>query len=92
MHSSNIVAGTSLLVSNMHWSSIFIYYFIIQVCHVTCTLGLLSHVAPCMKTENGLNWIKSSNHVGLCQNCIQNCLYVVDKTYVAEMSCNQLFD
>ena len=27
---------------------------IIQVHHVTCTLGLLSHVAPCIKTEDGL--------------------------------------
>ena len=25
---------------------------IIQVHHVTCTLGLLFHVAPCIKTEN----------------------------------------
>ena len=31
----------------------FIFIFIIiQVHHVTCTLGLLSHVAPCIKTED----------------------------------------
>ena len=27
--------------------------------HVTCTLGLLSHVAPCIKTEDGLKQVKS---------------------------------
>ncbi len=27
--------------------------------HVTCTLGLLSHVAPCIKTEDGLKRVKS---------------------------------
>ena len=31
---------------------IFIFIFI-QVHHVTCTLGLLSHVARCIKTEDG---------------------------------------
>ena len=34
------------------WCSVFI---IIQVHHVTCTLGLLPHVAPCIKAEDGLN-------------------------------------
>ena len=29
-------------------------FIIIQVHHVTCTLGLLFHVAPCIKTEDGL--------------------------------------
>ena len=34
---------------------LFIYIFIIiQVHHVTCTLGQLSHVGPCIKTEDGL--------------------------------------
>ena len=35
-------------------------FIIIQVHHVTCTLGLLSHVAPCIKTENRLKRVKSS--------------------------------
>ena len=39
---------------------IFIFMInIIQVHHVTCTLGLLSHVAPCIKTEDGLKQVKS---------------------------------
>ena len=32
--------------------------YIIQVRHVTCTGGLLSHVAPWVKTEDGLKWVK----------------------------------
>ena len=45
-----------------HFIYIFTFTFIfivIQVHHVTCTLGLLSHVAPCIKTEDGLKWVKS---------------------------------
>ena len=34
-------------------------YCYIQVHHVTCTLGLHSHVAPCITTEDGLKWVKS---------------------------------
>ena len=35
------------------------YYYIIQVHHVTWALGLRSHVAPCIRLENGLKWVKS---------------------------------
>ena len=33
---------------------------IIQVHHVTCALGLLSHVALYIKTEDGLEWVMKS--------------------------------
>ena len=46
--------------SYIHRVYIHIFIFIIiQVHHVTCTLGLLSHVAPCITTEDGLKWVKS---------------------------------
>ena len=47
------------------WASLLVYIyihifiFIIQVHCLTCTLGLLSHVAPCIMTEDGLKCVKS---------------------------------
>ena len=36
------------------FATFILIFIIIQVHHVTCTLGLLSHVAPCIKTKDEL--------------------------------------